>query len=375
MKQQQKTVLYVGGFELPDKNAAAHRVLAVGKLLRDQGCRVVFLGISHTDTRPVLGTRTEVEGFTCYAVPYPKTLAQWPEYLADIRPVRQVIEAEGGVDAVLCYNHPAAAMARLRRECHRQGRRILADCTEWYNVRAVSPLFKLVKGPDICLRMRVLQKRLDGLIVISRYLQRYYGACPHVVYLPPLVDTTDAKWRCEPKPRGPEVTFVYAGSPGRKDKLDEIVAAVTAAARQYPCRLWVIGATREEFLRLNPQYNGASIPDCVAFLGRLPHVESLAYLKSADCSFIIRDNTRTNNAGFPTKFVEAVTVGTDVIASDISDLREYRDRVPGLMIVERDVTQTVLQYAAEHTGRTGQKHPQTIFDYRNWQDAIRTWEL
>ena len=104
-------------------------------------------------------------------------------------------------------------------------------------------------------------------------------------------------------------------------------------------------------------------------------MESLAYLKSADCSFIIRDNTRTNNAGFPTKFVEAVTVGTDVIASDISDLREYRDRVPGLMIVERDVTQTVLQYAAEHTGRTGQKHPQTIFDYRNWQDAIRTWEL
>ena len=91
MKQQQKTVLYVGGIELPDKNAAAHRVLAVGKLLRDQGCRVVFLGISHTDTRPVLGTRTEVEGFTCYAVPYPKTLAQWPEYLADIRPVRQVI--------------------------------------------------------------------------------------------------------------------------------------------------------------------------------------------------------------------------------------------------------------------------------------------
>lgn len=375
MTQQQKTVLYLGGFELPDKNAAAHRVLAVGKLLRDCGCRVIFLGTSHTDARPVLQTRTLCQGFVCYSVPYPRTLAQWPGYLADIRPVQQVIEAEGGVDAVLCYNHPAAALARLRRDCHRHGRQILADCTEWYNIREVSPLFKLIKGPDICLRMRLLQKRMDGLIVISRYLQRYYGACSRMAYLPPLVDTTDEKWNCTPKPRGPEVTFIYAGSPGRKDKLDQIVAAVTEAARQFPCRLWVIGASREAFLKLNPGYDAASIPDCVSFLGRLSHEESLAYLKSADCSFIIRDNTRTNNAGFPTKFVEAVTLGTDVIATDISDLREYRDRVPGLTIVKGDVTGAVVAYAAAHTGKTGHKHPQTLFDYRNWREEIRKLEI
>ena len=27
------TILYIGGFELPDKNAAAHRVLSNGKIL------------------------------------------------------------------------------------------------------------------------------------------------------------------------------------------------------------------------------------------------------------------------------------------------------------------------------------------------------
>lgn len=375
MNQQQKTVLYVGGFELPDKNAAAHRVLAVGKLLRACGYRVIFLGTSRTDTRPVLQTRTLYQGFACYSVPYPRTLAQWPAYLADIAPVRQVMEAEGGVDAVLCYNHPAAALARLRRDCRRHGRRILADCTEWYNIREVSLLFKLIKGPDICLRMRRIQKKLDGLIVISRYLQRYYGSCPHMAYLPPLVDTTDEKWNCTPKPRGTEVTFVYAGSPGRKDRLDEIVEAVTAAARQYPCRLWVIGATWQDFVRLNPSWQDREPDPCISFLGRLSHEESLAYLKSADCSFIIRDNTRTNNAGFPTKFAEAVTVGTDVIATDISDLREYEDRVPGLTIVQQDVTGAVIRYAAEHTGKTGQKHPQTLFDYRNWLEEIRKLEI
>ena len=39
-------VLYLGGFELPDKNAAAQRVLSNAKLLREMGHDVTFAGIS-----------------------------------------------------------------------------------------------------------------------------------------------------------------------------------------------------------------------------------------------------------------------------------------------------------------------------------------
>ena len=42
-----KTIIYIGGFELPDKNAAAHRVISNGKLLRDIGYNVHFMGISN----------------------------------------------------------------------------------------------------------------------------------------------------------------------------------------------------------------------------------------------------------------------------------------------------------------------------------------
>ena len=369
--KSEKTILYIGGFELPDKNAAAHRVLAVAKMLRAGGYRVVLLGARRAaDRLPVLQTRAEYEGFEAYAVPYPRGVAQWPAYLADTAPVRQVLQAIGGAQALRCYNYPAVALGRLRGLCRRTGCKLLADCTEWYNVREVAPLLKPIKGADTALRMRVLQKRLDGMIVISRYLQRYYRGRPHVALIPPLVDVQDAKWRCEPVPRGPEVTFVYAGSPGRKDKLAEMLAAVQAANRQYPCRLWVVGATWQAFVRCNPAWQGRPPPDCAQFLGRLPHTESLAYLKSADCSLIIRDDTRTNNAGFPTKFAEAVTVGTDVIASDISDLREYQGKVPGLYLAEGDVAQTVLRYAAQHAGAAAPKHPQDLFDYRNWLAEI-----
>lgn len=37
-----KRVLYIGGFELPDKNAAAQRVLSIGKAYRLLGYDVLF---------------------------------------------------------------------------------------------------------------------------------------------------------------------------------------------------------------------------------------------------------------------------------------------------------------------------------------------
>ena len=41
--EMKKTVLYIGGFQLPDKNAAALRVLGNAKILTELGYRVVFL--------------------------------------------------------------------------------------------------------------------------------------------------------------------------------------------------------------------------------------------------------------------------------------------------------------------------------------------
>ena len=40
-----KSILYLGGFELPDKNAAAQRVMANAKLLGEMGFDVSFIGI------------------------------------------------------------------------------------------------------------------------------------------------------------------------------------------------------------------------------------------------------------------------------------------------------------------------------------------
>ncbi len=68
-----KTIIYVGGFELPDKNAAAQRVLANAKIFRDLGYNVVLVGIDKSLSQDTLikNTQVSVSGFESWALPYP----------------------------------------------------------------------------------------------------------------------------------------------------------------------------------------------------------------------------------------------------------------------------------------------------------------
>ena len=65
-----KTILYVGGFELPDKNAAAHRVVSNAKILKALGFQVVFLDINRSTKKSVLHTKTTSFGFPRYSMQY-----------------------------------------------------------------------------------------------------------------------------------------------------------------------------------------------------------------------------------------------------------------------------------------------------------------
>ena len=42
-----KTIVYIGGFELPDKNAAAQRVISNAKIFRKLGYHVIYVGIQN----------------------------------------------------------------------------------------------------------------------------------------------------------------------------------------------------------------------------------------------------------------------------------------------------------------------------------------
>ena len=108
-----KTIIYVGGFELPDKNGAAQRVIANGKIFRSLGYDVVFCGVAKgiDSNSNILETKTNHFGFTCFSTVYPVSKKMWLETISSSESIEYLVEQcyQGQVAAVICYNHPALA--------------------------------------------------------------------------------------------------------------------------------------------------------------------------------------------------------------------------------------------------------------------------
>lgn len=301
-KKELNKILYIGGFEMPDGNAAAQRVLAIAKALPDN-YNVKFLGLTHSNNYAGI-----VSGYEYNNLPYSSTKKEWLDHLAGIRELDYVKKEKP--DVVIAYNYPALGLWRLLRYCKKRGLKLIADITEWYHPHNV------LKWLDTEWRMKILHKKLDGLIVISCYLADYYAA-NRIVKIPPTIDMNTPLWQKEDADsHDGSIKLLYVGSPGRgdKDKLDTIIDAI----KPYPnLHLIIVGINEEQYKQL---YNVFEAPKNIVFKGRLTHEAAVKELKKADFSIFFRDPTRVNNAGFPTKYAEASAAGVPVITNHFSDL-------------------------------------------------------
>lgn len=327
-----KTIVYIGGFELPDKNAAAHRVLSNGKAFRELGYNVVFIDSSKDpDTsREILQTKKEHYGFETYSVRYPKGAKAWIKYLTDVKSYIKVIEKQQNVCMVILYNFQAIAMRKLLNYCKKKDIKCCADVTEWRSAKGEGVVYRLLKDSDTWYRMKVLHKKLDGLIVISSYLQKFYSDVKNVVRIPTLVDISEEKWK-NPYSKSLDILkLVYAGNPGMKDKLDVLISALEHIKKPYI--LDIVGLTKEQFLRYYPEFEKKLDSNGVVFHGRISHSETLNYVKQASFSCFFRDDDRVSNSGFPTKLAEALTCGTPVLTNRTSDIADYIGESNGILV-------------------------------------------
>ncbi len=324
-------ILYIGGFELPDKNAAAQRVLSISKALRLVGYTVSFYGI--TKTGDIKGT---VDGFEYEALSYPQGTMEWIQY-AKGDGIAEYVRLKSP-DYVFTYNYPAIAQEKVIRFCHKNDIKVVGDITEWYMPSDI------IRKLDTTLRMRWSNKHLDGIITISRFLNEYYKGC-NTIQLPPLIDMEEPKWKQEQKKNSPDrITLIYAGIPGdSKDRLDFIVNGI-ARFHHENILFNVVGITKEQYVEIfGDSLNISKLP--IVFHGRLTHNDTIKLLMESDFQIFFRPNLRVNNAGFPTKFVEAMTAGVPVIMNRISNVDDYlKDGINGIMIehpVEEEINKAL----------------------------------
>ncbi|MBA4310828.1 MAG: hypothetical protein C0425_10915 [Chlorobiaceae bacterium] len=320
------TIVYLGGFELPDKNAAAHRVMSNAKILKHLGYNVVFVDVDKDlEYKKSVYQVKNLEDFTVWSQPYPKTHYQWLHYLRDISIVKKIEKNYPNIKMVICYNYPSIALRKIQKYFSNKNVKVVSDCTEWYDTSGMNLLSKMIKGLDSFYRMRILQKKVDGIIVISNLLDNYYMGHTKTLLLPPLVDVRESKWKINYALNGEEINFVYAGSPSRnKDKLNEIIK-ILAKFIDKNFKFKIVGITKEEYLLKNQNHELLlkNMKEKIVFIGRVSHQESIRIVKESDFSVFYRESNRMTNAGFPTKFVESISCGIPVISTDTSDLKEY----------------------------------------------------
>lgn len=373
-------ILYVGFFSLPDKDAAANRVMNNAKALRECGHNVIF--IDEQVDSCYIGTensRHVLNEFDVWTTLRPTNIKDYIKKMISISEIHKVVSFYSNIDVVIAYNYPAIALMQLCYYCKKRNIRLVADCTEWYSGKEYKFPKNYLCAFDSFLRMRILHKRMDGIITISSFLRDYYKRNKNVIEVPPLIDTRESCWNQEEFILDNNtLNLVYAGNPGKsKENLILILESIEKSINKKRICFRIIGITEDQFIKVYPGTEALikSLDTSVRFLGRLSHDLTIRHIKAADYMVFFRDNNRVSNAGFSTKFVESITCATSVITSSTGDIEKYINKYKvGLIansseelvnILDKNIA--VLKQRADITGIN------ELFDYRNYIPRFRNW--
>ncbi|MBK0070406.1 MULTISPECIES: glycosyltransferase [unclassified Enterococcus] len=361
-----KKILYVGGFELPEGNAAAQRVLQISKILRDLNNEVIFYNrknLSESEDNSLI--ETEYFGFKCYEEKKITSSRELLNQYTNIKMIKEIIVKEK-INLIIAYNFPSIATLKLIKYCRKRNIKVVGDITEWYGTKGLPLRRKIIKGFDSNLRMLYTNKKLDGLIVISDFLENYYYKSLKVK-LPPMVDLNDSKWEAVSKLKNGKnkVSFIYAGSPSsEKENLDLIVEVMDKVSLDYNIHLKIIGITKNEYFKMYKRKIYANNLAHVEFKGRIEHSKVIENITKADYSIIIRPINRVTLAGFPTKLAESITARTPVLINQEMEVTEFvENNYNGFYVnqsnLEKEIESIILK-------RKSMIFDNTIFNYTNF---------
>ena len=336
-------IAYIGGFEFPDKNAAASRALAIADLYSSAGFEVVLVGTDKTSRRgPKDLSEVSIPSYAeaVWSVGYPRSQKEWLQQIVSCDLILDHLDTVYGdrLLAVVFYNYPAISQARALRRLRRQGKHALADITEWYEDGPWTKLRFAIKNLDTRLRMYWVNPRMSALITTSPFLTRYYHKVgkPHLE-LPTMLTRADGFLHHARAPRTGMVRLFFAGTgfdpsifasnpEGVKDRLDWCIELLHTAHQSGESFVFdVFGVDAPTFLQIFPHLTHAltEMGDAVIFHGRQPRAMLMKTLWDADYAFFLRKPMKSTRAGFPTKMSEPLTHGVPVLTNPMESVMPY----------------------------------------------------
>lgn len=371
-------ILYIGFYELPDKDAAANRVINNGKIFRDIGYNVSFIDEKRYGVNlNVLLNKYIIDEMTVWSTLRPNTFINYLKKMTSITNIKKVVRQYDKIDLIIAYNYPSIALLRLKLFCNMNNIKLISDCTEWYSGNEYNFPKNLLSAMDSTFRMRIVNKMLDGIICISDYLKNYYKEC-NTIKIPPLIDASDKIWNQKNFDWDVnKLNLIYAGNPGKnKENILPIIQSIHKSINKSSIVFRIVGITKSQFLELYPDKVKLinDLKDSLIFYGRISHTETAKMISSSDYMVFIREKNRVTMAGFSTKFVEAVTCGTAVITTDTSDLKNIinKNKCGNIVNNEKELNDflnsdfEILKIKAKFENRF-------LFDYKNYMIDLHDW--
>lgn len=378
-------VVYVGPFGFPDGGAAARRILGNCRTIKECGYDVVIASgqleregssLKNFDGMEVISLNERTSEHL------PKLLKYLKYFNMGTKTISWLDSLDEKPAAIILYSGYSPYLLRLIKWCRINHVPLVFDSVEWYEPKNRITTFFSPYYLNIEYAMRFLSPKTRNTIVISEYLEKHYmsKSC-RVVRVPPTVNT-DEIIPLE-RVKSDLLKLVYAGSPGHKDLLDNILNAVLNVNEQDSLvELDIAGLTENELFSY-PAFKSRrlkKVPKCIICHGKVSHIDALNIVSQADFSVLLRPNQKYAMAGFPTKFVESLALGTPTISNLTSDLSSYLTHtVEGLVCdgFKSEDVEKQIRYALkldddelDRMRLNARKQAELSFDHRIYKDEI-----
>lgn len=257
------------------------------------------------------------------------------------------------------------------------------DSVEWYNASNWRLEYADPRYYKFCFLWNYVFPKADGIIAISRLIQKYYTKRNNnVVRIPTITDCAETP--CRTAVDSEKIRFVFAGQLDKgKDNIDTFIEAMALSdPNDERIQLDVYGSDVESVRKhlgakaylLNEHKN-------ILIHGRVPQREAQEACLNSDFSVFFRLNRRSANAGFPTKLGECMTFGTPAICNDTGDISlVVKNRINGYLLKTKsvdeiaDVLRHILALSIEEREqmrREARKSAEEFFDYHNYQEEMK----
>lgn len=367
----------------PCGDAGAVRQHAFAKMFEGLGYEVVVLGYG----TPTNGKLLEFDGVK-YVSFRPDSdnilIRSISRALIGFRVLRFLKKNCSDASVIMVVDTLPYAFKLIKKFSDKRGIPLIHDSVEWYSPEEYS-------NGEKNIQFRLKEKTNLSIIgkgwkvvAISRYLYNHFSErADRVIRIPVIMDIQ--KMPFSESNENKRSRFVYAGIPGLKDHLREIVAGFCLLPEEQLAQLelHIIGVSGQQLV----ESCGVS-PDAFEILGealkvygRVTRDEAVAQVMGADYTVLLRSaELRYAKAGFPTKIVESLACGTPPMCNLSSDLGEYLVDGENSVIIEGEAPEDVcnavmkaLAYKKEKSclmRNNARRTAEENFDYRHYTEIF-----